>query len=98
MVQDSHTSAAGSKVTSMHADSRSALTDPAALLLEVGMFLVMEAYLSDLPVLSCKFLHVVPSIWALVTEERLHMLVQGQPAGRYAILVTGNLVAPLAEK
>ncbi len=90
MVQDSHTSAAGSKVTSMHADSRSALTDPAALLLEVGMFLVMEAYLIDLPVLSCKFLHVVPSIWALVTEERLHMLVQGQLGACRALCDLGD--------
>ncbi len=78
MVQDSHTSAAGSKVTGMHADSCSALTDHAALLHEVGKLLVMEAWFSnDLPVLSCKLLHLVPSIWALVTQEPLHLLHRG---------------------
>ena len=74
MVQDCHTSAAGSELTRMHADSPSAMTDHAALLHEVGKFLVMVACLTYLPLLSCKLLHVVVSTWALVTQERLHVL------------------------
>ena len=62
----------------MHADSPSALTDHAALLHEVRKFLVMVACLTYLPLLSCKLLHVVLSTWALVTQERLHVLHRGQ--------------------
>ncbi len=91
MVQDSHTSAAGNELTRMHADSRSALTDRAASLHEVGKLLVMEAWLSnDLPVLSCKLLHLMASIWALVTQEPLHLLHKGQLGACRAVCDLGH--------
>ncbi len=74
----------------MHADSRSALTYHAALLHDAGQPLVMEACLINLPVLSCKLLHVVASIWALVTQERLHMLHQGQLGACRAVCDLGH--------
>lgn len=91
MEQDSHTSAAGNELTRMHADSRSALTDRAASLHEVGKLLVMEAWLSnDLPVLSCKLLHLMASIWALVTQEPLHLLHKGQLGACRAVCDLGH--------